>query len=250
MRRGRLVAIAIVVAAACASAGKDNGGGGNPDAKQADASVDSSGGGGTDAAVTVDGPMVDAAPVAVTLSQNTNGTMVGSASSVACGNNTTGDTRENSWYRVFKLADHNIVGGLHVTAVTFGVQEASGSPQVQVKIGTYSGNITPPPTTLDTALVTPLNAVTFTVPNTVSTAATTVTVPISANVPALSQMIVEVFSPDFNNLGRYFYLGGNAGGESKPSYLRAPTCGETQPKTTSALGFPTSNLLITVSGTK
>ncbi|MBL9016982.1 MAG: hypothetical protein JNL83_22525 [Myxococcales bacterium] len=248
MRRGRLVAVAIVVAAACASAGKESGGGG-PDGKQADASTDS-GGGGTDSAVTVDGPMADAAPVAVTLSQNTNGTMIGSASSIACGNNTTGDTRENSWYRVFKLADHNIVGGLHVTAVTFGVQEASGSPQVQVKIGTYSGNITPPPATLDTGLITPLNAATFTVPNTVSTAATTVTVPISANVPALSQMIVEVFSPDFNNMGRYFYLGGNGGGESKPSYLRAPTCNETQPKTTTALGFPTSHLVITVAGTK
>lgn len=249
MRRGRLVAVAIVVAAACASAGKDNGGGGNPDGKQADAATDS-GGGGTDSTVTVDGPMADAAPVAVTLTQTTNDTMIGSASSIACGNNTTGDTRENSWYRVFKLADHNIVGGFHVTAVTFGVQEASGSPQVQVKIGTYSGNITPPPATIDTALVTPIQATTFTVPNTVSTAATTVTVPISANVPALSQMIVEVFSPDFNNLGRYFYLGGNGNGETKAAYLRAPTCGETQPKTTTALGFPTSNLVITVSGTK
>ena len=246
MRRGRLVAVAIVVAAACASAGKD-GGGGNPDGRQADAATDS--GGGTDSTVTIDGPMADAAPVAVTLSQNTNGTTIGSASSVACGNNTTGDTRENSWYRVFKLADHNIVGGLRVTAVTFGVQEASGSPQVQVKIGTYSGNITPPPATLDTGLITPLNAATFTVPNTVATAATTVTVPITANVPALSQMIVEVFSPDFNNMGRYFYLGGNGGGESRPGYLRAPTCLETQPKTTTALGFPTSHLVITVAGT-
>jgi hypothetical protein len=249
MRRGRLVAVAIVVAAACASAGKENGGGSNPDGPQADAATDSGGGGGTDATVTIDGPMIDAAPVAVTLTQNTNGTMIGSASSIACGNNTTGDTRENSWYRVFKLADHNIVGGFHVTAVTFGVQEASGSPQIQVKIGTYSGNITPPPATLDTGLVTPINAATFTVPNTVSTAATTVTVPITANVPALSQMIVEVFSPDFNNLGRYFYLGGNANGETKPAYLRAPTCGEALPKTTAALGFPTSNLVITVSGT-
>jgi hypothetical protein len=249
MRRGRLVAVAIVVAAACASAGKDNGGGGNPDGRQPDSATDS-GGGGTDSAVTIDGPMADAAPVAVTLSQNTNGTMIGSASSVACG--AAGSTAENSWYRVFKLADDNIVGGFRVTAVTFGVQEASGLPNVQVKIGTYSGNVTPPPTQLDTALITPLNAATFAVPNTAAAAATTVTVPITANVPALSQMIVEVFSPDLSGTGRYFYIGGNAAGETKPSYLRAPSgnCATPQPRTTGALGFPNSHLVITVSGTK
>ena len=250
MRRGRLVAVAIVVAAACASAGKDNGGGGGADGKQADASADSSGGGGTDATVTVDGPMIDGPPVAVTLTQTTNSTMIGSASSIACGAN--GSTAENSWYRVFKLADDNIVGGFHVTAVTFGVQEASGLPNVQVKIGTYSGNVTPPPAQLDTGLVTPINAATFAVPNTANTATTTVTVPISANVPALSQMIVEVFSPDLSGTGKYFYLGGNGNGETKPAYLRAPSgnCATPQPRSTSALGFPTSNLVITVSGTK
>ncbi len=89
-------------------------------------------------------------------------------------------------------------------------------------------------------------------PNTVTTATTSVTVPVSANVPALGQMIVEVFSPDASGTGTFFYLGGNSLGESKPAYLRAPTgaCATPQPKTTAALGFPTSNLVITVNGTK
>lgn len=250
MRRGRLVAVALVVAAACASAGKDGGGGHNPDARSPDAAIDSSGGGGTDSSMNIDAPMADAAPVAVTLTQVTNGTNIGSASSVTCGNNIDGTSAENSWYRVFKLTDDGIVGGFHVTAVTFGVQEATGSPQVQVKIGTYSGNITPPPAQLDTSLVTPITAQSFNVPNTVATAATTVTVPISANVPALSQLIVEVFSPDMLGTSKYFYLGGNANGESKPSWLRAPGCSQPQPKTTASLGFPNSHLVITVSGTK
>jgi hypothetical protein len=77
-----------------------------------------------------------------------------------------------------------------------------------------------------------------------------VTVPILATVPANAQMIVEVFSPDqLGTGGKYFYLGGNTLGESKPAYLRAPGCTTPQPKTTAALGFPTS-LVLTVTGTK
>lgn len=246
MRRGRLLATTIVFAAACAAAGKNSGSGDDqptPDAKGTD-----SNGLGTDAAVTIDGPPADAAPMMITMSQNTGAT-IGSASSIACGNNADGTTAENSWYRVFKLVDHGIAGPLSVTSVAFGVQEATGLPNVQVKIGTYSGNVTPPPAQLDTALVTPITAATFAVPNTASTATMTVNVPILATVPANAQMIVEVFSPNQLGTGKYFYLGGNALGESKPGYLRAPGCTTPQPKTTAALGFPTSNLVITVSGT-
>ena len=243
MRRGRLLATTIVFAAACAAAGSDQP---KPDARGITDSNDV----GTDAAVTIDAPPADAAPVMVTMSQNTGAT-VGSASSVACGNpGTPPTTAENSWYRVFKLVDHGIAGPLSVTSVSFGVQEATGLPNVQVRIGTYSGSVTPPPAQLDTALVTPITAATFAVPNTAATATTTVIVPILATVPANAQMIVEVFSPDQLGTGKYFYLGGNALGESKPSYLRAPACTTPQPKTTAALGFPTSNLYITVSGTR
>ena len=196
----------------------------------------------------LDAPMIDAGPVDVTLTQTTS-PGVGSSSSIACGNNADGTTAENSWYRVFRLADANITNGLRVTAVTFGVQESQGTPAVQVKIGTYSGTVVPPPAQLDAALISPITAVTFTVPNTASTAPTSVTVPITANIPALSQLVVEVFSPNLAGTSKYFYLGGNSGGETKPGYLRAPTCTTPQPKSTVALGFPTSNLVISVSGT-
>jgi len=239
MRKGRLLASTIVFAAACASAGKEQGGDDQPgiDAKGSDA---------TDAQVS-DGPDIDAAPVAVTLSQTTGNT-VAAASSVACGAN--GTTSENSWYRAFKLADHNIAGAFNVTAVSFGIQEATGLPNVQVKVGTYSGAVTPAPAQLDTTLVTPLNAVTYAIPNTASTATTTVTVPITATVPAGGTLLVEVFSPDLSGTGKYFYLGGNTTGETKPAYLRAPACSTTQPRTTVALGFPTANLVLSVNGTK
>lgn len=198
----------------------------------------------------IDASLVDAAPVPITLTQTTSNT-IGPDNSIACGN-VDGTTAENSWYRVYRLADAGITGGLRVTAVTFGVQEATGMPAVQVKIGTYSGTVTPPPQQLDTALITPITSATFNVPNTAAAMATTVTVPITANVPALSQMIVEVFAPNLSGTSKYFYLGGNSAGESRPAYLRAPSgaCATPQPRTTTALGFATSHLVISVSGTQ
>jgi len=247
MMRWTLLAVTL---SACANAG----GGGNPgdDDPQLDAfrPIDAP-------TVTTDGQMTDAPPpidmpsaTPVTLSQTTSD-LIGASNSLACGNGD-GSTAENSWYRVYRLADAGITGGLRVNSVTFGVQDASGMPAVQVKIGTYAGTITPPPTQLDTAQITPLASATFNVPNTLPSATTTVTVPIVANVPPLSQMIVEVFAPNLAGTGKYFYLGGNSAGESRPAYLRAPSgaCATPQPRTTTALGFATSHLVISVSGTQ
>ena len=233
-----------LLAAGCASAGGQSGGDDEP---PADARPDGT--------TLVDAPGADAPPLdgpgptAVTLSQTTSST-IGPESSLACGNSD-GTTAENSWYRVFRLADANITGALQVSSVTFGVQESAGMPPVQIKIGTYSGNVQPPPAQLDPTLITPITATTFAVPDTQSTATRTVTVPIVATVPALSQMIVEIYAPSYQGQAKYFYLGGNNGGESRPSYLRAPStgCGATQPRTTASLGFPTSHLVISVSGT-
>lgn len=239
----------MVVVAACAAAGQGNPGGDDqqhPDAKKADAPNQQQD---PDAAIDAQPAGPDAAIMA-TLSETTDGTTVGSASSVTCGS-TTG-TSENSWYRAFKLGDFpQVTGGFHVSSVTVGVQEASGAPTVQIKIGSYSGTLTPAPTTLNTAQITPITSANLTIPNTVATAPTTATVPISANIPAGGQFVVEVFLPDLSNTGSYYYLGGNGGGESRPSYIRAPAtgCDITVPTTVSSIGFPTSDLMITVTGT-
>ncbi len=245
--KSRALACSLIGLVACASAGVggggDDGSGAEIDAPvPKDASHDAPD-------VDVDAPGPDAGPISVTLTQTTSD-MVGSNNSIACGN-PDGTTAENSWYRVYRLADSNITNGLRVVAVTFGVQESTGMPAVQVKIGTYSGSIQPPPSQLDTGLISPITAVTFMVPNVASTAPMTVTVPIIANVPPLSQMIVEVFAPNLNGTSKYFYLGGNSLGEVKPAYLRAPSgaCATPQPRSTTVLGFPTSNLVIGVSGT-
>jgi len=228
--------------AGCASAGLDGNTPG-PDGGVVDGSVTDGDPG---------NPPPDAAPMHVTLSQ-TSSQALSSSSSIACSNNADNTTAENSWYRVFRLADAGVTGELDVISVSFGVQDAAGLPAVQVKLGTYSGTTQPAPTQLDTSLITPLNAVTYNVPNITNTAPMTVNVPISATVPAGAQLVVEVFSPDLAGTGKMFWIGGNTGGETAPAYVRAPACSIAQPQSVPVVAAnaglnPPPNLLITVQG--
>ena len=244
----------LVLIVGCASAGRDTFGGGT-----GDSGIDSS----TtlvDAAVPMDAPlpMIDAPPgmVTVTLQQTTNNTVV-AANSVACGgcNNTSNPcnstyTAENAYYRVFALADHGITNPFNVSQVTFGVQEAAGTQTVQVKIGTYAGT---PGTTLNTGAtdfagaITPINTATVSVPAT--TTGISVPAPITATVPAGSNLIVAVFSPTHQGQANtYFYIGATNAGETKPGYMRAPNCSLSTATTTGGVGYPAANLLISVTG--
>jgi hypothetical protein len=244
------------VLAGCASAGTQ----GQP----ADSSLGGGGGGDSgnqmiDAGTTVDAPMmmIDAppGPVTVTLSQTTNNTVV-AANSVACGgcNNTSNPcnstyTAENAYYRVFALADHGITTAFNVTQVTFGVQEST-AVTVQVKLGTYAGT---PGTTLNTGATDFAGAITQLATATVNVPATTtgisVPAPLTATVPAGSNLIVEILSPTHQGQANvYFYLGATNAGETKPGYLRAPSCSLATATTTGGIGYPAANLLISVTG--
>lgn len=201
----------------------------------------------TDGAPMIDAPPADAAIPMFTLSQTTLTTSLPNGS-VSCrnGDNTTGDNR---WFRVFRLADAGITGGARITAVSFGVQQAAGLPTIEIKIGTYSGSVQPPPTTLDTGLITPIAATTYVVPAVTTSATRYVTVPLTANVPALSQVVVEIAAPDLLGTSKYFYLGGNDAGQTAPAYLQSTKCNFPQPTTPASIGFPASHLVITATGT-
>jgi hypothetical protein len=233
-------ALVLVALTACAQAGGQQSGDDDP-------GIDAPSG---DAPIVIDAPEIDAGPIPVTLSQSTSETSDLSVS-FACRSNADGSTRENSWYRVFRLADEGVANGLRVDSVSFAVAVSSGLVPVQVKIGTYSGSLNPPPAQLDTALITPItSSAPFTVPNTNGTPSM-VTVPVSANVPALSQMIVEVFAPDLGTTARFFFLGANSAGQAAPGYLRAPACDAPQPQLPGSFdtAFTNSHFVITVAGT-
>ena len=217
----------------CASAG-------SPDQNPA---TDASSTDGRPVDAAVDARMVDAT-IMTTLSQQVSTTNA-SGNSVVC------NSGENSWYRVFALADHNITGAFMVQSVTFGVQEAAGSPIVNIRVGTYGAA---PGTTLNTGMITNVNQTTHQVAAFTNPGGN-VTVPITAMIPAGSRLIVEVAKSGTNTAGLHFVIGASNAGETKTGYVRAPTCNDpngnaiVQPITTAAAGRPTSHLNIVVTGT-
>lgn len=235
-----LLVLPLVAATACATASSSepdaNGrSDGRNDSPTADARVDAPG---------IDA-MVDAAPVDRTIKQTTLDTVTADNSS-ACG--TTAGTAENSYYRAFKLSDNGITGAFNVSKVSFGVENATagmGTAQAaQVKLYSYSGALTG--TTLNTAQLTAINAINIMIDN--AATPTTKDVDITGVIPAGGTLVVEIALPNGQAVGNFFYMGSNAGGETKPGYLRAPACTYTSPVTLSSIGFATMNLVINVTG--
>lgn len=190
-----------------------------------------------------------------TLSQTTNTTVV--ASNVGCYYEDplfgfVYATDENSWYRVFRLADHNIAGAFTVQRVTFYTDWALGTNGQQpgtVKVGTYAG--TPDADTLDPTQITVLATQNITIPDADSTAGqpAPVVTDIAATVPANGTLIVEVSAPDGYANQHIFFIGVSEGGESKKGYIRSSGC--TAVNTPTAVGtiLPNKAVLIGVTGT-
>ena len=259
-----------VALTACASATRDQGGGLTPDAAEGmvGGRPDSGGGTGVDADIP---PPIDAAPLPdapmgqmqVTLSQ-TNNMNLAAGKTVACSSSDPFfgipiATRDNSWYRVFKLSDHGVTGAFNVQRVTFWTDYAaagSGTSQpATIKVGTYAGTVDAD--TLTTSQITYVATQAIQIPNADSANGTPAPIDtnISAMIPAGSNLIVELALPDGYNDENFFYIGVTAGGETKKGYIRATPsgCNMTSPKAlTSAGGLnkADNSILLTVTGTK
>jgi hypothetical protein len=174
--------------------------------------------------------------------QQTDDTEIAPSLSLACSD--AAGTKENSWYRIFKLADFDIDSAFTVHRVNFGVQTAIGDQRVKVAIGTYAGNAGA--VELDTSKIDLLGLTTVQMPEGKAFMA-------QANFPAIeipadSNLVVEIRT-EGRAEGSYFYLGATDSQEMIPGYLRAPTCNTPNPLMTSALGYVQTHLVIAVSGT-
>jgi len=175
-----------------------------------------------------------------TLSQSANDTIT-TGNSVACTYNMGVENAENSFYRVYDLAALGIDAPLSIEAVRVGVEQASSptSQNVLVRLHTLSGNLAVANLSQLTSLSVPVANATNTV----------LDVPLTANAPAGSKLVVEVFTPDALGTTNLFFMGSNTGAETGPSYLRAPTCGFTEPVTTATVGYPNMHIVLNVVGT-
>jgi hypothetical protein len=207
-----------------------------------------------------DGRLVDAPPGQVTLSQ-TASLAITLNNSLACvlGNAV---TVENSYYRVFPLTDFGVTAGLHVIQVEFAIQQATAGQMAAtqpgtVRVGTYSG--APGGSTIDPAQLQMIASVEIRIAN---GNGTRMTVPIEADIPALSNVYAELAipnsSPEGNNQGNKFFVGTNTDTETAPGYTFGPECGVTPPRSMQSVAeensSPGSNrrvrLVMSVTGMK
>ena len=162
--------------------------------------------------------------------------------SVSC-NNASGHT-DNSYWRAFNM--NTFVGGAeyNVTSVSFGVEEATGAGGTQpvtVRLYTNAGGAFPGGTRTQIATTT------IQVLDTAS--GTVLSVPMVANVPAgTSELVMEVFTPNGQATGNFFFIGSNTAAETGPSYLSAADCGIATPTDTATIGFPDMNIVFNVLG--
>jgi hypothetical protein len=189
-------------------------------------------------------------PRQITLRQTTSDQIL-DLHSIACieqeDDGTPIQNRENSYYRVFDLAEEKFDGDLQVDSVTIGVESASApgdaTQPATVRLHTLEGDLL-------VANMTEINHVDIDIEPQLQTA---LEVPIAATAPAGSTLVVELFIPDSADQNRLFFIGSNDLGQTAPGYLRAPSsgCDFIEPTTFDDIGgadFPDIDIVMMVSG--
>jgi uncharacterized repeat protein (TIGR02543 family) len=162
-----------------------------------------------------------------------------SANSVSC-NNTAGHA-DNSYYRVFDLPTFGITGEFKVSAVEIGVESAAaGGTDQPITVNLYTLN-----GAFILANLTPIGSASV---NVTDQSLTHLTVPVTATAPAGAKLVVEIFTPNGQTAGNFFFIGSNNLGETAPSYIRATACGLAEPATTTSIGFPGMQIVMNVHG--
>jgi len=151
-------------------------------------------------------------------------------------------TAQNSWARAFSIApDEPVI----VNCVDFGVDfNTGGAHTVTVRI--LTGNPTGPYGSLALLGSLPVTIANNTFAAVVKADFAGAGIPVV--VPPGTTMVVEVFSPSRavfqGGDGGAFVLAANNAGQSAPSYIRAPLCGQTDLVDLASLGFPDAHVLI------
>jgi len=185
-----------------------------------------------------------------TLDENSSDT-IKLATSLACTNNTTGNTDPNSYYRVFDPATFGITTDFHVTQIGFQVENCSsdsGGQVVTAKVGTYNGT---PGATITTANMAVLATNAQVQVPEIDLVGGSVNAPISATIPAGKKVFIEIDSPDGAADNAAFYMGVNTAAETGFGYILASGCSISTPTNISsaAVAGTQLSLLMTVTGT-
>jgi hypothetical protein len=204
------------------------------------------GGGRVHALAAVD-PTSGAAPTGTcppTITQS-GSQVIAAGNSVSCNSGPPGLLHfDTSYWRAFDMATFTGSQQYDVTSVSFGIEKAnhgSGNGQpVTVRLYTNTGGAFPggSRTQIATTSITVLDQT-----------QTVLNVPLVVTVPAgISELVMEVFTPNGIAAGNSFLIGSNAVFQTGPSYISSPDCGNPTPTDTAALGVPDMHIVFDVNG--
>ena len=181
------------------------------------------------------------APIdATTITHSVDPVTVTAGTGVAC--SAGGITSDNQYWRSFVLADFGITDDYAVTMVEFGIEDAlagiGGSQPMTVNL--YTTDLVFP-----TGTLTLIGTLDVMVPD---QALTLFQIPVTGTAPAGSELVVEVSIPADTGDGNRFFPGANSLGETADSWISSAGCGILAPVTYTSIGFPTCQLVMSVTG--
>lgn len=179
----------------------------------------------------------------IVLTQNTDPTTIIPANSVSC--SAMNLHADNSYLRRFDLDGEFALGEpITVDSVDIGVETATSGTGGDQPISIIVHSIA--------------NADAFTFGNLVEigrldtlvadATQTIVNFPVSSTAinPASDDLVVEVFTPNGQDVGHSFFIGSNAAGQTNPTFLSAPDCNLDEPAPTGDIGFPDMHMVMSV----
>jgi subtilisin family serine protease len=178
-----------------------------------------------------------------TITQSASQVIV-SGNSVACVDDATGFTTDNSYWRAFNMAAFTGGQQYDTTTISFGIElaESGGGTGQSVIVNLYANNGAPFPGGTRVLIGSaPLTAA--------DQSLTVLSANLTATVPAGTlELVMEVHSPDGVPDGNRFFIGSNASGETGPSYISAVACGIPDPTPFATIGFPDVHVVFNVNG--
>ncbi len=181
------------------------------------------------------------------ITQSTDPVNVVAGTGVACTNSVS--VSDNNFLRRFFLnTDHGIMVQYNVTSVDFGIESITyvNGTSAPVEMRTYS---IPNGAAFLFANMTQLDSTVRSLPDGTALSVENFTVGGSILDPAAEDLVVNMYWADATASDDWLgFPGANSAGELHPSYLASVGCGITEPTTFATIGFPGTQLVVTVNG--
>lgn len=161
---------------------------------------------------------------------------------VACNNNATASSSDNTYYRAFDLPAMGYGEGFDISAIEFGIQTTSVSYPLTINLYHTTQTF---PASFPTGY-TQLGSASF-IANPEHDG-TIVSVPFDVTVPEGSKLVVSIGYNAATENGHIIYLGSNNLGQTSPTYISSVGCSIAAPTTMADIGYAGVHLIMNVVG--